>query len=73
MHIRPHFHGLSLESVLCGGNVGLCLRYAGRDREERPYNGLCSNSLDSIDRPHSLVLTRVYPDIGGVVHNRRHR
>ena len=72
MYVRPYFHGPSPESVPRGGNVGLRLRYASRDGEECPYNSLCSNSLDSIDRPHGLVLTRVHPDIRGVVHNWRH-
>lgn len=73
IYIRPHFYGLSLESVPRGGNVGLCLRYASYDGEECPYNGLCSNSLDLIDRPYGLVLIRVYLDIRGVVYNWRYR
>jgi hypothetical protein len=69
IYVCPHFYSLSLESVPRGGNIGLRLRYASRDGEECPYNSLYSNSLDSIDRPYSLVLIRVYLDIGGVVHN----
>ena len=69
IYIRPHFHGPSLESVLCDGNIGLRLRYAGRDGKECPYNSLYSNSLDSIDRPYSLILIRIHLDIRGVVHN----
>ena len=73
MYIRLYLHGPSLESLSCGGNVGLRLRYASRDGEECPYNGLCSNSLDPIDRPYSLILTRVHPDIRGVVYDWCHR
>jgi hypothetical protein len=73
VYVRLYLHGPSLESVSCGGNMSFRLRYAGRDGEECPHNSLCSNSLDSINRPYSLVLTRVYLDIRRVVYNRRHR
>jgi hypothetical protein len=35
VNVRPHFHGPSPETVLCGGNVSLGLRYAGRNGEPR--------------------------------------
>ena len=69
IYVRLYFYSPSLESVPRGGNIGLRLRYASRDGEECPYNSLYSNSLDSIDRPYSLILTRVYLDIRGVVYN----
>jgi hypothetical protein len=73
MYVRPHLHGSSPETVLNSGKVGLHLCYTGHDCEECSYNRLRSYPLDAVDRPHGLVLARVHPDIGRVVHGRRHR
>ena len=73
VNVYPHLHGPSPEPVLCSGNVGLRLRYAGRNCEERPYNRLRSYPVDAVDRSDGLVLQSVHPDIGGVVHHWGHR
>lgn len=49
VHVRPHFHSLSPETVLSSGNVGLRLFDTGRNCEECPYNRLRSYLLDAVD------------------------
>ena len=59
-----------LQNLSCAvANIGLCFRYARRHRDERSYNCLCADSLDSVNSPYCSEFDFVHPHIGSVVYN----